>query len=237
MIRKAHLLPPSETTLLWRFVEDCAPVPNGSGIRLATIESDFDDVDTVWREVYGREHGWLPADAPALHKDRYHPNSAYLIAAADGHPVGTMRLVVDTPEGLPIEQFTGIDALRVGDRRLVECQRLMVMGEYRNRRAPGMPYGVFAALVKGCLHWCLRHGYSHIVADLFLNTSTTPMAPLLALGFTETGIEFVDSELDEPDRSVALLLELGELFSRPFRSTNPFYRYLIEPDTNIAVYS
>ncbi len=68
------------------------------------------------------------------------------------------------------------------------------------------------------------------------STATTPMAPLLALGFTETGIEFVDTELAEPDESVALLLEVGELFSRPFRSSNPFYRYLMTPCGVVDVY-
>lgn len=148
-----------------------------------------------------------------------------------------MRLVRDSTDGLPIEQFADITELRGRNRRLIECQRLMILSECRNQRLPEMPYGVFAALVKGCLHWSLRNNYSHIVADLFLSTATTPMAPLLALGFTETGIEFVDSELDEPDRSIALLLDLGELFSRAFRCTSPFYRYLMEPDTEVAVYT
>ncbi|MBB5953858.1 hypothetical protein FHS29_000428 [Saccharothrix tamanrassetensis] len=221
----------------WHFIEDSPPPPGDSAIYLAGAESDFDDVDAIWREVYGREYGWLPADAPALHKDAFHPHSTYLLASAGGRAVGTMRLVVDSERRLPIEQFTAIDELRDDDRRLIECQRLMVLGEYRNRRVPGMPYGVFAALIKGCLHWCLRNSYSHIVADLFRSTATTPMKPLLSLGFTETGIEFVDRELDEPDRSVALLLHIGELFSRSFRCSTPFYRYLMEPDARIAVYS
>jgi N-acyl-L-homoserine lactone synthetase len=221
----------------WRFVADCSQRPGGSGVYLAA-ESDFDDVDAVWREVYGRECEWLPADAPALHKDQYHQHSTYLLAGLDGRAVGTMRLVSDSAMGLPVEQFATIDKLRDdGRRRLVECQRLMVIKEYRDRRLPGMPYGAFAALIKGGLHWCLRNGYTHIVADLFVNTATTPMTSLLALGFTETGIEFVDSELTEPDVSVALILEAGELFSRPFRSSNPFYRYLMEPDPEVAVYS
>jgi hypothetical protein len=222
----------------WKFVDEPAVLSNDSGVFVATSESDLDNVDTLWREVYGQEYGWLPADSPALHKDWYHPHSAYLVAAVNGRAVGTMRLVADSPQQLPIEQFTSIEQLRdPGRRRLIECQRLMVLKEYRNTRQAGMPFGVFGALVKGCLHWCLRNGFSHIVADLFVNTATTPMAPLLAIGFEETGIEFVDTELDEPDLSVALLLDLGELFSRSFRSSSPFYRYLMEHDAHVAVYS
>ncbi|MEU6586872.1 GNAT family N-acyltransferase [Nocardia sp. NPDC046763] len=225
--------------MTWQFTED-APPPHTleNGVFMATRDTDYASVDAIWREVYGHECGWLPPDAPALHDDRYHENSAYLIAVIGGRAVGTMRLVRDSDLGLPVEQFASIRELRGGGKRtLIECQRLMIVSRHRNTRVADMPYGVFAALVKGCLHWCIRNGYTHIVADLFLNTETTPMAPLLALGFDETGIKFVDTELSEPDESVALLLEIGELFSRPFRSGNPFYRYLMEPDANIAVYS
>jgi N-acyl-L-homoserine lactone synthetase len=222
----------------WEFSEAERYRPQGAGVYLASTDSDLNHIDSLWRAVYGDEYGWLSPEASALHKDQYHHNSVYLLCAAEGRPVGTMRLVQDSDQRLPIEQFASIDGLRAnGSRRLIECQRLMILKEYRNRRLTGMPFGAFAALAKGCLHWCLRNGYSHIVADLFRSTATTPMAPLLALGFEETGIEFVDTELNEPDQSVALLLEVGELFSRPFRCNNQFYRYLMEPDTMISVYS
>ena len=63
------------------------------------------------------------------------------------------------------------------------------------------------------------------------------MRTLLSMGFTETGLEFVDTELNEPDRSVALLLQVGELFSRSFRSDAPFYRYLMSYDEVVDVYA
>jgi N-acyl-L-homoserine lactone synthetase len=225
-------------TMDWGFVPTRKARVNGYSVYPAETDSDFRLVDDVWRTVYGREFGWLPTDAVGLHQDRYHPHSVYLLAAVEDEVVGTMRLVRDSPEGLPVEQFVSIEKVRAdGNRLLIECQRLMILAEHRNRRLPQMPYGVLAALVKGCLHWCIRNGVTHIVADLFASTATTPMAPLLALGFTETGLEFVDTELDEPDRSVALLLEVGELFSRSFRSDSAFYRYLMTPDEVTDVYS
>ena len=220
----------------WRFVETTRPRGSGAAIYRAETEADFVNIDGLWRAVYGQEWGWLTPDSGALHTDRFHPHSTYLLAATDGKVVGTMRLVVDSAEALPVEQFVSIDKLR-GDRRLIECQRLMVLSGYRNRRWPDMPFGVLGALVKGCLHWSIRNSVSHIVADLFVNTPTTPMGSLLALGFTETGLEFTDTELAEPDRSVALLLEVGELFSRCFRCDSPFYRYLMDRDRTVDVYA
>ncbi|HEY6794527.1 MAG TPA: GNAT family N-acyltransferase [Kineosporiaceae bacterium] len=224
--------------MVWRFVD--APVSGqiNSGVYLAQTQDDFDGVNLVCDDVYGRECGWLGPDAIPLTKDPYHASSTYLVAADAGRLVGIMRLVADSAQGLPVEQFASVDPLRgaPGSRRLIECQRLMVLNAYRNVRLEAFPYGVFAGLVKGCLHWCLTHGWTHIVADLFLNTATTPMTTLLAIGFEDTGIEFVDTELAEPDRSVALLLRVGELFSRTFRSNSPFYRYLIERDPTVRVY-
>lgn len=218
----------------WRFVE--RPRDRGRyAVYQAATEADFRGVDDLWREVYGRECGWLTPGTGALHEDRYHPRSTYLIAVAGGEVAGTMRLVTDSVDGLPVEQFVSIDKLR-GARQLIECQRLMVLSKHRGQRWPEMPFGVLAALVKGCLHWCLRNGTTHIVADLFLSTATTPIGPLLAIGFTETGLEFVDIELDEPDRSIALLLEVGELFSRCFRCDSDFYHYLMDYDEVIDVY-
>jgi N-acyl-L-homoserine lactone synthetase len=221
----------------WRFLPTPRPAIHGTGVYPAESRSDFDHVEELWRAVYGRELGWLPADAAALHADRFHPHSVYLLAQVDGEVVGTMRLVRDSDAGLPVEQFVSIEKIRdAATPRLIECQRLMIMPDQRNQRLAEMPFGVLGALVKGCLHWCLANGYSHIVADLFVDTPTTPTAPLLALGFTETGLEFVDTELAEPDRSTALLLQVGELFSRAYRCASDFYHYLIAPDPAVDVY-
>ncbi|WP_233606686.1 GNAT family N-acyltransferase [Micromonospora sp. Llam0] len=222
----------------WRFDPVQKIRSNEAAIYLASSLSDLHEVDRLWREVYGRELGWLHADKGTLYGDRYHPHSVYLLATVGGSVVGTMRLVRDAQQGLPVEQFVPIDKIRAEPgRRLVECQRLMILEAYRNQRLSRMPFGILAALVKGCLHWCIQNDVSHVVADLFTGTQTTPLSPLLALGFTETGLEFIDTQLNEPDRSIALLLHIGELFSRSFRSDSAFYRYLMAPDDAIDVYT
>lgn len=221
----------------WQFTPKQKMAVNGHLVWSAKGPADLSDVDDLWRAIYGRELGWLAPNGKSLHNDRFHAHSVYLLARVDGQTVGTMRLVRDSAEGLPVEQFVPIEKLRGdGDRRLIECQRLMILPEYRNQRRPDMPYGVLAALVKGCLHWSLRNAVTHVVADLFLNTPTTPMAQLKALGFVDTGLEFVDTELTEPDRSAALLLTVGDLFARAYVSDQSFYRYLMASDEIIDVY-
>ncbi|MEV8057710.1 GNAT family N-acetyltransferase [Streptomyces antimycoticus] len=221
----------------WEFHEEPKNTDQPFFLHIASTEVDFEAVDALWEAVYGQECGWLPtADGPR-HKDRYDARSTYLLARAEGRVVGTMRLVEDGTGGLPIEQFVSIDDLRNPGRRLIECQRLMILPEYRNLRYDVMPYGVLAALVKGCIHWCVVRNATHIVADLFTETATTPIGPLVALGFEETGKEFIDTELEGSGRSIALILRVAELFSRPFRSTSPFYRYLMEYDSTVDVYN
>ncbi|MFF4032758.1 GNAT family N-acyltransferase [Streptomyces sviceus] len=220
----------------WEFREEPKDADQPFFLYIASTEADFEAVDALWEAVYGEECGWLPAAEGPRHKDRYDAQSTYLLVRAEGRVVGTMRLVEDGSGGLPIEQFVSIDDLRGPRRRLIECQRLMILPEYRNRRYDLMPYGVLAALVKGCIHWCVVHNATHIVADLFTETATTPIAPLVALGFEETGKEFIDTELEGSGRSIALLLRVAELFSRPFRTSASFYRYLIEYDSTVDVY-
>jgi N-acyl-L-homoserine lactone synthetase len=220
----------------WTFVESLREPDSSHYVYTAKEDDDLAAVDALWNAVYGDEFGWLKKAAKPHYLDRFHKHSAYLVAKAEGRTVGTMRLVGDSPEGLPVEQFTSISELR-GQRTLIECTRLMILPEYRNRSWQEMPFGVLGALFKGCLHWSIVNGYSHIIADLFTGTKTTPMAILLGMGFEETGKEFIDTELHEPDRSVALLLEVGELFSRSFRTERPFYRYLMAYDERIDVYT
>lgn len=220
----------------WEFLEEPKVTDGPYRIYKAVYPVDFDGVTGLWNDVYGRELGWLSSDRSLGHRDKYHPHSTYLMAMAEGDVAGTMRLVSDSPMGLPVEQFVSISDLREPDRRLIECQRLMIRHDYRNRRWPEFPFGVFAALAKACIHWCVLDGATHIIADVFSGTDTTPVAPLLALGFEETGKEFIDTELDEPDRSLALLLPVAELFSRPFRTRSPFYRYLMEYDELVDIY-
>jgi N-acyl-L-homoserine lactone synthetase len=220
----------------WEFIEKTRPGDGSYYVSRARSDQDLAAVDLLWNSVYGDECGWLePANGPR-YLDRYHTHSTYLVAKAEGRPVGTMRLVVDSAEGLPIEQFVDISDLR-GNRTLVECQRLMILQEFRNRRWRELPYGVLGALFKGCLHWSLANSLSHVIADLFTSTKTTPISALMGLGFEETGKEFIDTELEEAGTSIALILRLGELFSRPFRTDNSFYRYLAEYDENIDVYA
>jgi len=204
---------------------------HGFAVSLATTEAELGAVDDLWRAVYGRERGWIdPLQRGCLYRDRYHDHSIYLLASAEGHAVGTMRLVLNSGSGLPVEQFVSLNE-GGGATRSIECQRLMVLPAYRKRRdEQRCPYGVFAALMKATLHHCLENRITHVVADLFLDTDTTPRRQLAVLGFRELGEPFVDFELTEASKSIALILEIADLLATTFRDKDAFHRYLVTPD-------
>lgn len=136
-----------------------------------------------------------------------------------------MRLVHDSPIGLPIEQFVDVSDLKRG-RKVIECQRLMVLSEYRTYRDRVLPFGAFGALVKSTVHHCLEQQRDHIIADCFLNTPTTPIRQLKGIGFVETGRTFTDHELAESGESTALLLKMETLHQLIRAAETDYFRYL-----------
>lgn len=136
-----------------------------------------------------------------------------------------MRLVHDSPIGLPIEQFVDVSDIKRG-RNVIECQRLMVLSEDRAYRDAQLPFGAFGALVKSTVHHCLQTRQDHILADCFVNTPTTPIRQLMGIGFVETGRSFTDHELAESGPSTALLLKMETLYQLIRMAPSEYFRYL-----------
>src|SRR5688572_6090230 len=110
---------------------------------VAGTPAEFEMVDQLWREVYVEERRWLPPEPKNIYADKYHPHSAYLLAIKDETPIGTMRIVLDSQVGLPIEQFFVLGPLKES-QKFAESQRLIVSPTFRNRKVKGAPYGMWA---------------------------------------------------------------------------------------------
>ncbi|WP_437626767.1 hypothetical protein [Sorangium sp. So ce1151] len=98
-----------------------------------------------------------------MEKDPYHPYSTYLMAYAGPRAIGMMRLVHDSPIGLPIEQFVDVSDLKQG-RTVIECRAA------RGRRNRGL----FLTLVL-----LVRRVAGHVDAD-GMDTSAAPADDILA---------------------------------------------------------
>jgi N-acyl amino acid synthase FeeM len=191
----------------------------------ADTPEDLEALHRILCEVYAREFNWLNTGVTRMERDSYHPHSTYLIARAGSKPIGMMRLVHDSPIGLPIEQFVDVSEIKRG-RTIIECQRLMVLSEYRTYRDSQLPFGAFGALVKATVYHTLVNRRDYIIADCFVDTPTTPVRQLKGIGFIETGKNFMDRELAESGASTALLLKMETLYQLIRTPQNDYFRYL-----------
>lgn len=205
--------------------------------KVATTPDDLEKVDRLWQEVYVKERGWLADSADAILCDRYHPHSVYLLACCEEEAVGTLRLVRDSAIGLPIEQFFPLGLLKE-NQRFAESQRLMVTSRYRRSSFEGAPYGMWAGLIKACVHYCFINSISHVFADVFTDTSNGPMVEQFRrLGFEQVGSAFQDTELSAPGYSLAMLLTFSQLLSRAYISREPLFEYLLQFDSAFDFYA
>jgi hypothetical protein len=187
---------------------------------------------------YGKERNWLDPNASGpLYRDRDHEHLSSLLVEVNGEAAGTMRLVCDSRPCLRVEQFMSlVDAKR--DRRTVECQGLMVgsLELQKIASSAAAPFGLLPCMVKATLHFRLQNGITHVVADLFTDTDTTPMCSLEQLGFMRIGEPFIDHELTESSPSVALMLEISNLMARIFGTKGALERYLVVHDEHLQIY-
>lgn len=190
------------------------PLRRVNQVCIAHSEADLAKVRTVWEEVYKEELGWLDAQHTDPRNDRYHAASVYLLATdSEGDPVGVMRMVIDSEQGLPVENFIDITRLReAAQGKLVECARLMVPARYRDQKFAAYPHGVFAALVKAALHHCLKEKNYNVLANCFVETRTTPIKALTQMGFRDLNIRFRD-ELNEASDCTVLHLDIKDMLS------------------------
>lgn len=203
---------------------------------VAGTPAEFEMVDQLWREVYVEERRWLPPEPKNIYADKYHPHSAYLLAIKDETPIGTMRIVLDSQVGLPIEQFFVLGPLKES-QKFAESQRLIVSPTFRNRKVKGAPYGMWAALIKACVHYCFLHRVSYVLADVFTDAANLPMVEKFErIGFHKIGCPFQDTELDAPGSSIAMLLTLSQLLARVYTTPSPFFEYLLQFDPAFAFY-
>ncbi|WP_062388341.1 GNAT family N-acyltransferase [Pseudomonas abietaniphila] len=197
-------------------------------VYIASTEPDLAKVQAIWEEVYKEELGWLDETNTDPRNDRFHASSVYLLATgSEGEPVGVMRMVIDSAQGLPVENFIDITPLReAAQGSLVECARLMVPARYRDQKFTAYPHGVFAALVKAALHDCLKEKNYNVLANCFLDTRTTPIKGLVQMGFKDLNIRFRD-ELKEASECTVLHLDIKDMLSIFYGQENGLGNYIM----------
>lgn len=98
-------------------------------------------------QVYCKECNFLrEEDYPdGIEKDKYDPYSLHFVAQDQLGPIGTARLVLDSPHGFPPLEHHCSDNLRIDKtllprKQIAEISRLVISKEYRRRRNDGLYY-------------------------------------------------------------------------------------------------
>jgi hypothetical protein len=76
-------------------------------------QSRYGSIESVLNRVYMEELGWL-SPLEKVFDDRFREHAVWLGAFDGDEPIGTLRLVCDSPPGLPVEQFTDVRHLDIG---------------------------------------------------------------------------------------------------------------------------
>lgn len=193
---------------------------------LAKFDRHIAAVMELWRDVYGAEFGWLDAQVDPR-SDGFHERSTYYVSLIDGaYPVGTMRIVDALPSGFHITDAVEVAMLSARQPKVVEVQRLMVRPEFRDKRLPGAPFGIYGCMVKACLHHAIAHGVDTILADCHRDIKISPLKSMKTMGFKETGETYIDSMNGLV--CTILTIDTKTWLRNIYGDQNAFNRYLLD---------
>lgn len=183
-----------------------------------------EDLESLYRfrhDVYVDDLGWLPPSSDRMARDVY-DDFAFNYAAFDEHDrvVGSVRIVADSPMGLPLERCAPLNGYRSG-KTIVEICRLAVHPELHNPRLGGL-------LMKTGLHRAEMLGASHVLLDVAVETESVRLYE--KTGFVRLGPEYIDTHHLGRLRSVTMGQAVAE-FHQAWSLQNPgLYRFLTTKD-------
>ena len=131
----------------------------GLEFKIAQSQTEFDAAYKLVWEVYGVEQGYIePDDYPDLmHSDKYDKHSVLFLCLLRRKPVGTLRLILDSPLGFYIERDFSIIAPPIPREKIAELSRLAVLKKHRGG-ARLISFGLLRTALKfsksnGITHW------------------------------------------------------------------------------------
>lgn len=164
----------------------------------------------VDREAFARRLLTDRFDAAALNYAAYDER---------GDVIGSIRVVPDSPIGLPLEECFPLDGFRAG-KRLAELCRLAVASDGRGTRLPLL-------LMKAGWQGARRLRATHVLVDTYVGQQQRTHTTYRKLGFEQIGA-YADTRyvLNDPSLVMSVECESGEEALPPhlrtfFRSPDP----------------
>jgi predicted GNAT family N-acyltransferase len=181
---------------------------------VAQTSSDKAAVLRLRDEVYVRDQGRLTAvQDMAGTFDRYDQQAVYLLANDGTEAIGTIKLIADSPLGLPCDDSVDLASLRGPGRVLVEFGHLMTLPRVRNR-------SVAVGLMREALLYSVgRLHATHVLGDFFANELGDLHNFYTLLGFEAIGEPYPDHRFAGSPLSVVAYLDLAQAAARSGQST------------------
>ncbi|MFF9690820.1 GNAT family N-acetyltransferase [Streptomyces sp. NPDC014623] len=172
--------------------------------RIARTDAERADVILLRDAVYVRDQGRLAdtADTAATF-DRFDGTAEYIVGYLDGAPVGTVKVIPDSPSGLPCDDTVDLSPLRPGNR-LVEFGHLMTLPKLRHQEI-GM-----ALMRQALVHGVRAHGATHIIGDFFVDDSGGLRSFYQDIGFVALGEPYTDERFRGAPLSLVAALDVLE---------------------------
>ncbi len=170
--------------------------------RFPVDETDHDAITRLRDHIYVRDQDRL-ADAADFRSsfDAYDEHATYIIGAVDGQDVGVVKVIADSPLGLPCDTTVDLTRLRK-QGRLAEIGHLMTLPNTRHR-------GIGVALMKAALDHAMDHGPVDIVLGDFFATPEGGLHEFyLSLGFFQVGETYRDDRFRNSPWSVVGALDI-----------------------------
>lgn len=190
-------------------------------ITIARTPEIIDNVFKIRHKVFHDEENLLEADPTSRFMDRFDafPTTWNLVVKKEGHVVGSMRLSIDSPVGLPADEYYDFRKLLPKDSLLMHCGMFCVTNDYRSPK-------ITTGLMLMATYFGISHNVTHVLA---------PINPVIArllkrVGFEQVGEEFTESHTDA--RMLPMVLDVKNLsdFFMHFVEENQLQDHLGEYD-------
>jgi putrescine aminotransferase len=144
--------------------------------------------------------------------DRFDPYAVYLMALDGAEPIGCVKVVPDSPAGLPCEDTVDLARARnVGP--IVEFGHLMTLPRVRHR-------SIGQRLMRSALVYSIReHGAAGVVGDFFIDDVGRLRAFYTMIGFEAVGEPYRDVRFKDAPLSVVAWLDLAAAARRVATAT------------------
>jgi predicted GNAT family N-acyltransferase len=158
------------------------------GVEFVAVSPDDPAVQRVREIVYVVDQQRLLDTADMTDTfDRYDALSRYILAVRDREPVGVVKVIGDSPDGLPCGEHVDIERLRA-NHRTAEVGHLLTVPAVRDR-------GIGMGLMRHALLCAVQSmGATHLLADFFVDASDGgQLRPFyVQIGFEAVGEPFHD---------------------------------------------